>query len=66
MLLKKRNMCTLNTGTAVDKRREDFTVITAYSLNWKPSNRDRQTHAQTHTHIHTVNTFPISVSVSTV
>lgn len=43
-------MCNPNTGTAVDKRREDFGVVAAYGMNWKPSNRDMRTHTHTDTH----------------
>lgn len=40
-----------NTGTAADKRREDFAVVTAYGMNWKRSN---MTCMHTHTHRNTL------------
>lgn len=41
-------MCNPNTGTAVDKKREDFNVVRTYGMNWKPSNKHRNMHAHSH------------------
>lgn len=52
MLLEKRNMFNPNTGTDVDKRKEDFTVVIAYGINWKHSNKPRDMHTHTISHTH--------------
>ncbi len=52
MFLEKKNICNPNTGTAVDKRREDFAVVTAYGRTGNPQTNTETMHAHTLSRTH--------------